>query len=286
MTPIQKLRTAALLLLVATLAGCHESVSVIPAPEAAPITFRTPDNWGGTRLGDDGQFAAGDRIGVFAYYYNAAANATSEFMQDQMVKHDGTAWTYSPVKYWPTMAGDHLDFYAYYPYEAETRGRRSESGDFTLKFWMPATADQDLMVADAPGAKQAAGAVSLSFKHILSKLTFTIQSTGTTHQGKKLTGIVFNAPKYGEFDYDYATKKWSHASSASETQTVTLSFPAVEVTGTAADVGVTAYVIPCTIRSLTLQFHDQTNLVLDLSTDNEVTLTAGTPTVLEINIAQ
>jgi len=67
-------------------------------------------------------------FGVFGYYTNDEAYtqlATPNFMYNQQVKYDGTsAWTYSPVKYWPNEFGseassnfkDYLSFFAYAPY--------------------------------------------------------------------------------------------------------------------------------------------------------------------------
>ncbi len=100
-----------------------------------------------TRAGDAGVQTtatlqtAGKGFGVFAQYSNgtsttdgAYANTTSpsNFMWNQHVSYDASAWTYSPLKYWPNETdndsqspaatsthADKLSFFAYAPYVAE-----------------------------------------------------------------------------------------------------------------------------------------------------------------------
>ena len=47
-------------------------------------------------------------FGVFGYYTDAAnyaSNTKANFMYNQQVTYSGSAWTYSPVKYWPNEHG-------------------------------------------------------------------------------------------------------------------------------------------------------------------------------------
>ena len=66
-------------------------------------------------------------FGVFAYYTDNktySVSATPNFMYNQQVKYNGTAWAYEPVKYWPNEFGnkaisdevDRLSFFAYAPW--------------------------------------------------------------------------------------------------------------------------------------------------------------------------
>lgn len=66
-------------------------------------------------------------FGVFGYYTNDepySPSAKPDFMYNQQVKFAGSAWDYSPVKYWPNNYGaeansdaiDRLSFFAYAPY--------------------------------------------------------------------------------------------------------------------------------------------------------------------------
>ncbi len=63
-------------------------------------------------------------FGVFATYSgtNDYAEATNDFMYNQDVKYSGSAWTYSPIKYWPNPTNgssadaQKVSFFAYAPY--------------------------------------------------------------------------------------------------------------------------------------------------------------------------
>ena len=60
-------------------------------------------------------------FGVFAYYTGTekfTGSGTANFMRNTMVTHDGTAWTYSPLKYWPNNVNDKVSFLAYAPWNA------------------------------------------------------------------------------------------------------------------------------------------------------------------------
>ncbi len=67
-------------------------------------------------------------FGLMAYYTGQTAWADSEvdgagspftpdFMYNQKVEYSGTAWSYSPLKYWPNEENDKVTFFAYAPYE-------------------------------------------------------------------------------------------------------------------------------------------------------------------------
>ena len=169
--------------------------------------------------------AAGPGFGVFAFYsdnstggttndYNpSSSNFIPNFMWNQQVKGNGdgsaaaTAWTYSPVKYWPneynssvTDQGiDKLTFFAYAPWvdadkstgevEGETEGITHVSsnaltvGDPTLTYVMPSDVANlvDVLYADATNLKnltKPAGntAVLFPFKHALTSVVFRVQT--------------------------------------------------------------------------------------------------------------
>lgn len=76
-------------------------------------------------------------FGVFATYSGTAdfTEATNDFMYNQLVNFDGSAWTYSPLKYWPNptngqSADDQkVSFFAYAPYaDPEVTGADNSYG--------------------------------------------------------------------------------------------------------------------------------------------------------------
>lgn len=60
-------------------------------------------------------------FGVLAYYTEKADFANTNkpnFMWNQKVTYSNSAWSYTPVKYWPTKVSDKVSFFAYAPYVA------------------------------------------------------------------------------------------------------------------------------------------------------------------------
>ena len=111
---------AAIFSLAALLFSCAESVEEV-ADTRRPITFSSslgrPGEGSPSKAQSPEVFSPGDGIGVFACYSGPTAAGQSfdpNFMNNQLVKFNGSAWTYSPVKYWPTNGT--LEFYGYFPY--------------------------------------------------------------------------------------------------------------------------------------------------------------------------
>lgn len=108
------------------------------------------------------------------------------FMRNQKVSHNGTSWEYSPVKYWPTMEGDKISFFAYAPYatQKDEYGFSSNFDHFTnmnysLLFTLQKKADEmvDFVAASAYNQtyKDNGGANKVNFKfiHTLSRVSFS-----------------------------------------------------------------------------------------------------------------
>lgn len=90
-------------------------------------------------------------FGVFACHTGKESyeNATvsSDFMYNQQVTYASSAWTYSPVKYWPNNADEHISFFAYAPHEATPKddgrciidmSKRTDLGDPWINYRLPA----------------------------------------------------------------------------------------------------------------------------------------------------
>lgn len=113
-----------------TMTGCSSDETVGGnSQQGDPIEF-------GTYLGRDAQ-ARGiitstetlKKFGVTAYYDEDIPN----FMYNQAVTTENpgqnATWTYSPVKYWPTMEGHPILFYAYAPHTDDANGLITLSGN-------------------------------------------------------------------------------------------------------------------------------------------------------------
>lgn len=110
-------------------------------------------------------------FGVFGYYTDAANYASStkaNFMYNQQVTYSGSAWTYSPVKYWPNEHGasaistevDKLTFLAYAPFVANKDIAGDKGVSITDKAGS-AAADEGII---AMTANNVAGDAVLTFK--------------------------------------------------------------------------------------------------------------------------
>ncbi|MCM1332216.1 MAG: fimbrillin family protein [Bacteroides sp.] len=101
--------------LVALCFSCSEAVDDMTEKRA--VKFSISREWNGSRAASPAVFGKGDAIGVFACYTPAGEEEPSfdsNFMRNQLVSFDGSVWSYSPVKYWPTDGT--VRFRGYFPY--------------------------------------------------------------------------------------------------------------------------------------------------------------------------
>lgn len=112
-------------------------------------------------------------------------NGSYEFMYGiDVVRGDGNAWSYSPLRYWP--ATGTVDFYAYSP--AGSRGivhsemfDKTSSAAAVIAFDVPTAngLQEDFLIAAAPTQDKntASGVVQLTFTHALSQLVFEVNNS-------------------------------------------------------------------------------------------------------------
>lgn len=144
--------TAALLLVACQQDAVDQTDGYVPSSEAISFDAAT----GGTEtraVGEINDNAAlrAKSFGVFACrtgkesYENATVS--SDFMHNQQVTYASSAWTYSPVKYWPNNADEHISFFAYAPHEATPKddgrciidmSKRTDLGDPWINYRLPA----------------------------------------------------------------------------------------------------------------------------------------------------
>lgn len=161
-----------------TMTSCsNDEIGGNNTKQGDPIEF-------GVYLGRDAQGSRGTiittenltKFGVSAYYNN---DDFPEFMYNQSVIKEGTAWTYSPVKYWPTMSYDHLRFFAYSPYSDDSNGltklsKNTEKGLPYVEVSLPEDGDLTKMVdfvAASPAMTAKKDVVKLEFKHEMTRIS-------------------------------------------------------------------------------------------------------------------
>lgn len=158
-------------------------------------------------------------FGVFGNYkVENGQEFGSNLFNNQQVTYKASAWTYSPLKFWP--AQGHIDFLAYAPYIKGTELTGS-SIDFTVD---KVVANQkDLLWANnAVGQTKDNKKVTFNFKHALSRLGYTVKlykddSSNATFTLNKLT-LAGSYPKsttetaqafYTKGTIDLSTGNWT-----------------------------------------------------------------------------
>ncbi len=267
-------------------------------------------------------------FGVFAYYtgqdaWADADKTTPNFMDNQQVTWDGSAsaWTYSPIKYWPNNPGDKVSFFAYAPYNGS--GITTTTGSSEIEFAVNSEVLQqvDLLYAEQDNntvdvTKQNIGDnVHFTFKHALSAIALQVEAVndkvnndatgevddavvgdddiadGTTIavQSVEITGDFTNVGKLNTY-----TNAWSPVESLTRTYT----FDADEFVATvAADVpdektqlsNEDAYlmIIPQNVESMTVKVvYTVTTADGNLSTGSSVITNTITSDPFEITLEQ
>lgn len=202
-----------------TVAACTGASDVAETPvhehadEPQAVNFTAYVNRGTTRGGYQGTLtldalkSVDVGFGVFAYYTDNHVYSQTmlpNFMYNQQVTHDGSKWTYTPIKYWPNETGnngatttDRLSFFAYAPYtdvdastgralERPTTGivglsRSIDSGDPYVRYfatYVPKDAtDLCWAVPTIDKTKPSVSErVNFNFKHALSALNVQIDA--------------------------------------------------------------------------------------------------------------
>ena len=178
----------------------------------------------------DNDNITGEHFGLYAYTTDNAwaagttdPNADPDVMNDEDIRYEGTAWTYSPLKFW---SDKNISFFGYWPKdktlangskvaEASVTTNSLPSIKFTQEVADPANM-VDFLVAHALNKTKAGGTVVMPFKHALTRLNFQARldmdlgtesaNTKVFVKGLKLLGTNDNAASkfYGSADYQLA----------------------------------------------------------------------------------
>ena len=190
-----------LLALALPLAACTSEVTDEALPgSASPITFRTAEVTKAVVTG----FNDGDAFSVWGGYDNDATNV----FDDVPVTYNGSAWTYSPSRYW--VADKEYRFYAVYPTgfgSCDALGTITVSNFDSSKGNDLMTAQSNVMNGSNPQQ------VAFTFNHLLSRIRCTVKAeqgvTGCSVQALGLYGI------YTAGNYDSSSiSPWTVSGSA------------------------------------------------------------------------
>lgn len=145
-------------------------------------------------------------FGVFGNYNSTGGQKFgANLFNNQPVKYNASAWTYSPLKFWPTQG--HIDFLAYAPYDSKYADKVSEDNqklefivnpDITAQkdlLWANNAVDQTLDKISTSGNK-----VKFHFYHALSRLGYTVKLYGNGDYSSKVTFTVNKITLAGSSD--------------------------------------------------------------------------------------
>ena len=223
--------------------SCSNEETRVNEPKSDAIEF-------GTYLGRDAEsrasvFTTGNMetagFAVFASYTGDSdfSNQKMNFMYNQQVTYNVSAWKYTPLKYWPNNPGDKVSFFAYAPHGVLGAVNTPNEAQVTFTVQDAVANQKDLVVADALKnlTKQAiTGNVNFTFKHVLARVGLNVEAmfdlvnddaTGATDSNKdngtKADGTIINVTKVeliGKFDkdgvIDLTHSTWSDVAAAGE----------------------------------------------------------------------
>lgn len=248
------LATAALIVM----AGCSQNEITEISPDANPaVSFDiyTGAQTKGTVTNNE---STGTGIknttgfGILAYYtgqtaWSASGSFTPNFMWNQQVKYESSAWKYTPVKYWPNKENDKISFFAYAPYSAtqtngsESYGIKLPANSATAKPTITFTLNTnptnmvDLVAGYQKDKQKQTTTVDFTLAHLLSRVEFkakldaSISSTGETHvfitgmrilgtadngSDKNAAGANIDSKFYSTAVYDWSAGTWDYTTTA------------------------------------------------------------------------
>lgn len=230
------MKTERLLLALAaiTLAGCAQNEIIETAPKA-DRSIRFDVYTGVQTKGTETTTASIKTLNFGILGYKTSSNgwavdgaSTTPAMYNEKVTHDGTKWTYTNTKYWPT-GGDKLSFFAYAPYDDDTTDKGIElspigqAGAPEITFTQKAAAADlvDLVVAETIDRTYNANAVNpddnkigFTFNHVLTKIDVKAKliadygaDTKIVLKGLKLKS---NAKLYKKATYKMSDGNWDY----------------------------------------------------------------------------
>lgn len=205
--------------------GCSDAVEDIA--EARAITFSIPRGWPGdggrTRAGSPAVFAPDDKIGVYACYTPQSGETepfTANFMRNQSVTFDGTVWSYSPVKYWPTDGT--IRFFGYFPYDTKYGDLKERFDHECITGLEPLYGAHAAVKAEngklSGDGISATGSLKLGFTPLLNKVNFSAKADEDLFdevESDEYTDCFFLIKEfrikgfYRKASYDMADATWS-----------------------------------------------------------------------------
>lgn len=169
------IRYAAFALTIIGLVSCSDESATTPSYQDAkstPMTFVV--NHPGQTRATETAFEQNDKIGLYVAQSDAKLEIGGNLVNNEALTYNGSNWAASRTLYWDDGT---YNAYAYYPYIQDVSSIEDQpfsvSTDQSTKKSSTALGGyeaSDLLFASSKGVKASDSPVSLTFKHIMSKL--------------------------------------------------------------------------------------------------------------------
>lgn len=174
-------------------------------------------------------------FGVFAYYTGTTAASaynfpTPNFMNNEKVYYESSAWKYDNIKYWPNTSDDKISFYAYGPYDNSNNAINinAEGNKPVLTYTVPDNISEHMDVLFAPAQEDKTKTddpINFEFVHALSRIQFEVKTAAdyTSNATINLSNVSLSGNIYssGTLDLGGSTVVWNNTVSASKTFSIT-----------------------------------------------------------------
>lgn len=219
-----------------TMTGCSNDEINAPqqsqgnnAIEFSTYLGRNAQGSRGTETNDASIKSENAGFGVLAYYTKQdnfnITNHTPNFMWNQQVTYSNSAWSYTPVKYWPTKVGDKVSFFAYAPYVASVNDKgivlssNSETGAPTATITLPDDPSKTIDFVAAvqmnkthDNSAKANNNVSFTLKHEMTRVKVQAKldkSVYSDTDAKHKTFVVIKNVKFNDKGQFYKSGKYT-----------------------------------------------------------------------------
>lgn len=173
-------------------------------------------------------------FGVLAYYTEQTDFANTNrpnFMWNQKVTYSNSAWSYTPVKYWPTKVGDKVSFFAYAPYVKSGNDKgivlssNSVAGAPTATITLPDDPSQTIDFVAAvqmnkthDNSESANNDVSFILKHEMTrvKVQAKLDKSVYSDDAKHKTFVVIKNVKFNDKGQFYKSGKYTFSTDDSK----------------------------------------------------------------------
>lgn len=148
------------------------STDEVEAPKTAKETpMKFVVNYPGQSRVSGNAFESGDSIGLYVAEQDAPLEIGGNLVNNEALTFDGSNWAASRTLYWDEGT---YNAYAYYPRLTSVSSIEDQPFNVSLDQSGKGYEKSDLLYAQTKGVSASDDAVSLTFKHIMSKLTIRL----------------------------------------------------------------------------------------------------------------